>query len=236
MTFINKIKKLLNRNKKISNQVIYKNSTSKYSLTAECTMELSSHTKEKKIEIETHLKQLITKYIESPEKLINYIKLSGCEVYRLSKAAKILSFLGLEEGFIVPLGKLQEKILTILIAVLTKTEIKKLDLTNGFFIFDIKDTEIYTIARALYKYYGHKNNLPGYDNKSQSVYRRIFKKEQRKTSDSSLNNLKIKDVLACKEALKRDLESIDFVLQLSLEHERSKKVLKKIIEEKSTNI
>ena len=102
------------------------------------------------------------------------------------------------------------------------------------FIFNIDNTEIYTIARALHKYYGYKEKLPGFDYKSQEIFKKAY--NSRRKSISPLDKCTIKEMYACKEALARDLESINFTIDLSVEHERSKKALDKLVNENSTNI
>lgn len=233
MTFIKKFQKLFKKNNYADSQVIYKNSTSKYSMTAECTMELSSRTDEKKKEINDYLKQIVKKYIENPEKLIQYIRLKGALVYRLDNADNILSKFGEEEGFITPQKGIKAILLTMLLSLFGDCSAKINYSTPEIFIFNKKTPEIYTIVRAMHKYCSFKNNLPGFDSKSQSAFKKVYGK---KNTGVKINNMPLKDVLACKDALARDLEAINFTLQLSLEYEQSKKTLKKIITDKNANI
>ena len=106
--------------------------------------------------------------------------------------------------------------------------------TKEMFIFNIDNTEIYTIARALHKYYGYKEKLPGFDYKSQEIFKKAY--NSRRKAISPLDKCTIKEMYACKEALARDLESINFTIELSVEHERSKKALKKLVNENSTSV
>ena len=236
MTFMKKINKLFKQNNYVDSMVTYKNSTSKYSLTNGCTMELSGNLNEKKKEINEALKPLIKKYIDSPDKLIQYLRFKGAKVYKNDYAVNILSYIGEEEGFITPLKGLKALALTVMLSVLSDGKVKIGLSTPEMFIFNECNTEIYTVARAMHKYYAYKRNLPGFDYKSQAVFKKIYGKNTTKAKEEKINNVPLKDVLACRDALARDLDSINFTLRLSLEHEQSKKTLNKIITDKNAKI
>lgn len=211
----------------------YKNSTTKHSMNESCTMELSSITEQKKAELDLELKEVVRKYFNSPEKLIQYIKTIGGSVYKIKNAEKLLSKIGEEEGFITPLRGFKALFINIITGLSYSNKLKISFKTKELFIFDVNNTEIYTIARALYKYYGFKNNLPGYDYNSQETFKKVYNKRHH---SSPFNNCSINDMYACKEAIARDMESINFTLDLSVEYENSKKALDKIKENNSANI
>lgn len=236
MTIIKNIHKLLKKNNSDDMKVIYQNSTSKYSMTADCTMEISSYTQQKKEEINKTLKQLLKKYIDNPEKLIQYLILKGIKIYRIENSAKFLSYLDEEEGFISPLSGLKAFLLSSILSILTEKKLKISFKTREMLIFNSKNPDIYIIARALHKYYGYKNNLPGFDYKSQELFKKLYSNRNSKKSDEIFEKLKLKDLYGSREALARDLDSINFTIQLSLEHDNSKKILKKIITEKNAKI
>lgn len=225
-------KKLFGK-KGMGDKVIYANSTSKYLMTSDCTIEFSSKTNTKKDEINSKLKQLIKKYIDKPNKLIQYMRLNGLKIYLVNNMKKYLSLLELEEGFIIPQKGIKAFLLNIILSVISKNKLKFCFSTPEMIILEEKGLEIYTIARALHKYYGFKNNLPGFDEKSQKIFAKIYANKNKK---SRLNNIPLKNIYACREALARDLESINFSLELSLENERAKKTLNKIISKQHTKI
>ena len=103
------------------------------------------------------------------------------------------------------------------------------------FIFNVGTTEIYTIARALHKYYGFKSDLPGFDYKSQETFKKVYQNSKYKNV-TPFATCTVQDMYACKEAIARDLESIRFTIDLSVEYERSKKALNKLKETNSTKI
>lgn len=222
-----KYKQFLKRRKKII-PTSFRSSTTKHSITECCSLKFSVKTEELKEEIYKELKTKIKKYINTPEKLLQYLKLKGINIYKLKNASNILAKLGEEEGFITPLKGFKAIVLNIILN-------KKLGFsTKEMMIFDSDKTEVYTIARALYKFSGFKKNLPGYDYKSQEIFKKIYSK--RNNTSSALENCSIKDILACKEALARDMESIKFTVELSMEYENAKKALMKLKETNSANI
>lgn len=233
MDVLGKIKKILFKNHNKDN-VFFKSSTTKHSMTASCTLKLSTETEKNKKEINENLKKIIKKYINSPEKLMQYMQLKGMKVYKFRNASKILSRIGEEEGFLTPLKGYKALILNLIIGILFEKKLNISFYTKEMFIFNVDFVEIYTIARALHKYYGFKKDLPGFDYKSQETFKKVYNKSLNNTSP--LSNCSIKEMYACKEALARDLESINFTIELSAEYERSKKMLEKIKKENSANI
>ena len=244
MNFLNKLKNIIHkqfvkivlwqRNKNKAGKIFFKSSTTKHSMKSSCSLKISAETEKKKNEINEELRNIVKKYINTPENLIQYIQTQGIKVYKFKNADKILALLGEEEGFLTPLKGLK----AIFLNMILKIKAGKIHgfgfSTEEMFIFNLNNTEIYTIARALHKYYGYKNNLPGYDYKSQEIFKKVYKKSKNHTSP--FFGCTINDMYACKEAIARDLESINFTIALSVEYERSKKALEKISKNKSTNI
>jgi len=220
--------------KRTENDLYFKNSTTKRSMNAACTLKFSTDTEKIKSEIEEELKAIVKKYFDYPEKLINYIRLEYGNVYKIRNAEKILSVIGESEGFITPLKGLKALYLNFIVGFYCEGKIK-LDLTTkGMFVFSYNNSEIYTIARALHKYMGFKKHLPGYDYKSQEIFKKMYNNQ--KNRSLILKQCSIKEMYACKDAIARDLESINFTIQLSDDYAKAKKTLKKIKENKNTNV
>ena len=216
-----------NKNLSIS---FYKNGTTKHAVNSCCTLKLNSSTEKIKEQIDKEVKSIVKQNINSPENLIKYIQAQGIKVYKVRNAEKVLAQIGEEEGFLTPLKGIKAIFLNIITGLLYESKFQIQLNTNAMMIFDTKSSEIYTIARALYKYYGFKNNLPGYDYKSQEIFKKVY--NQRNKMSSPLRKFAIKDMYACKEAISRDLESINFTVQISKEYENAGKTFNKI---KNTN-
>lgn len=221
-----KLKNLLNLRKKLVQGFQFKNSTTKRAVGANYTMEFTTETKKKIEELEAEVKGIVKSYLKTPEELINHLKEYNLDIYRIKNADKLLNKIDEEEGFIIPQKGIKALMLNNLIGVARKQMPKISFKTPAMFIFDVNNVEIYTVARALYKYYGFKNELPGYDYKSQRAYK-ISKKRKKDT----FKGFSPQDIFGCKEAMSRDMESINFTINLSVEYENSKKAAKKITDD-----
>lgn len=217
------------RRKRKAASTFFKSSTTKRVMNSCCTMKLSAETENKKKMLNEKLKAIVKQYINTPEKLIQYLKLQGVGVYKFPFAEKILNAMGEEEGFLIPLKGYKAVVLNLLIGIFCKGKIQLRRRTKAMIVLNKGASEIYTIARAAYKYYGFKNEMPGYDYKSQTVFKKVYNK--RKNSVSPFATCTIQDMYACKEAIARDIESINFTIELSVEYENAKKALKKMKEE-----
>lgn len=221
-------------NKEDDSTLYCKNSTNVHAMTSACTLKLSSKTESIKKNMNEKLSLIVKKYIDSPEKLIQYLEMQGIKVYRLKGAEAFLAKFNEEEGFITPQKGEFAFFLNLTTGLKCEHKLKIGFETKPMAIFNDKDVEIYTVARALYKFYGFKHKLPGYDYYSQQTFKRMYNNRNDEITISP--SQKLKDICACKEALARDLESINFTIQLAKEYENSKKALKKLKDTNSINI
>ena len=86
------------------------------------------------------------------------------------------------------------------------------------------------MLHQFHKWYGFKMNLPGYDEKAQE----LFNENLNKMTDGA--DLNVEDILALKEAIARDSEAADFVINLAKESTGAKKALNKIKQDGSAEI
>ncbi len=213
---------------------VYKNSTTTRTMNSSATLTFSTKTEEKKKTLEEFMDNLLKDYMDSPEKLLKYMKKEGMKVYKMKQADKILDRIGEQEGFLTPLKGLKALILNFILGIMVEKKLIISFNTSEMFIFNDTETEIYTLSRALYKYYGYKNNLPGYDYKSQEIYKKIYKKDP--NQKGLFNKFSLKDMYACKDAMARNLEAINYTVNLAERYEGSKKALQKIKDDNSANI
>ena len=105
------------RRKRKAASTFFKSSTTKRVMNSCCTMKLSAETENKKKMLNEKLKAIVKQYINTPEKLIQYLKLQGVAVYKFPFAEKILNMMGEEEGFLIPLKGYKAVVLNFLIGV-----------------------------------------------------------------------------------------------------------------------
>lgn len=218
----------------VKKEASYGNVMKNNKMTNCCTLNLTAETEKKKAVINDKVKKLVLKYIDNPQKLVRYMKFNGLAVYNIKNAEKFLKYVNEEEGFILPSNGIEALILNFAAGLFSEKKlIISFDL-SPMFIFDEKNAEIYTIARALHKYFGFKSKLPGFDVKSQNLFKKVYN-SRRKTS-APFSKSSLAEMYACKEAIQRDLESINFSIKLSEETEGAKHALKKIKETNSAKV
>ncbi len=97
--------------------------------------------------------------------------------------------------------------------------------TDAMFIVDAdKDIDYYLLLREFYLWYSYKSNLDGFDFKTQE----IFKKYMAEKRNPEMSNLDHEKMYTLKEALKRDAEANEFIMELMREKEGGANVLKKM--------
>ena len=90
------------------------------------------------------------------------------------------------------------------------------------FVLRDMDINIYYMLHQFHKWYGFKKNLPGYDELAQD----LFKKNLENMSDTQ--EMTVEEILSLKEAIARDAQAAEFVIQLAKESSGAKKALEKI--------
>lgn len=220
-----------NKTIKVRN-ISYSESTSKTVMNGSCTLKLTSKTELAKAKVDMNAKNIVKQFIKTPEKLLEFVESKGTKVYKMNFADKILNLIGEQEGFVTPQQGIKALFLSLVIRLFADSEIKISLKTQELFLLRNLPVNIYIMANQFYKWYGFRMNLPGYDAKSQAKFKKLFKS----VKDIDIERLTPMDILAIKEAIARDKESIDFVLGLTKEYEGAEKALNKIKNKEGANI
>ena len=219
--FLNKVLKMQEdkmRYKAKQNLYSYSCGTVSSHITSFATVSFDSKMREKMKKMKDTVKAIVKKNINTPEKLLEYVEKSGTKVIKIPYADKILSYVGEQEGFITPKSGFEALYLNI---VLNKKIAFK---TPEMFVLRDLPVNIYVMSHQFHKWYSYKMELPGYDYATQENFKRIFEFSDPK----KVQQLSYSEVMSLKEALRRDVDAIEFVLELSKEQEGSKKTLDKI--------
>lgn len=201
-----------------NNLYSYSNGTSSSHITSFATVSFDLKMREKVQKIKIKVKEIVKKNIKTPEKLLEYVENAGTKVIKVPYADKILSFINEEEGFITPKSGFEAFYLNLVLN-------KKISFkTSEMFVLRDLPLNIYVMSHQFHKWYSYKMRLPGYDETAQENFKRVFEF----ADADKVKELSYSDIMALKEALRRDLDAIDFVLELSKEQEGSKKTLDKI--------
>lgn len=204
----------------------YSNGSTSSHITSFATLSFDSKTKEKMQKMKEDIKKIVKKNIKTPEKLLEYVEESGTKVIKIAHADKILSYVKEQEGFITPKSGFEALYLNL---VLNKTFSFK---TDEMFVLRDLPVNIYVMSHQFHKWYSYKVGLPGYDEQTQENFKKVFEFADPK----NVQQLSYAQIMALKEAIKRDSEAIDFVLELSKEQEGSAKSLEKIKKGEGANI
>jgi len=164
------------------------------------------------------IKKIIKQYLKQPEKFFDYIKGAKTPIYKIKNADKFLAKIGEFEGFILPKKGLKALYLNLFLN-------KKISLkTPEMFVLRNGKLNTYAFIYQFYNWYCYKMKLSGFDDETQEQFKHVFEICETSKSDT----LKYEEILNLKTAIKRDIEAIDFILNLIKDIDMSKKSLEKI--------
>jgi hypothetical protein len=160
------------------------------------------------------VKEIVQPNIQTPEKLLEYVERNGTGVYKMPNADKVLDRIYETEGFITPIKGLRALYLNFLLG-------RKLSFeTPEMFILRDMPVNTYVLVHQFYKWYAYKMCLPGYDETTQEKFKKVWMFAQTK----NIENLSYSDLASLKEAIERDIEAIDFTINLARENSAAQKM------------
>ncbi len=202
------------------------NLTSKTVLSSSVTMTLNTETKKNVETVRKNVEDIINAAELNPEKLLAFIQSKGTKVCKIDHADKFLNFINEEEGLICPLKGFPALYLNLLTGSgFSFTGKPMFVMRNGII-------EPIYMAHQFYKWYSLINNLPGFDYKSQ----KLFKKYLYSKNSQSMDNLKLDELVGLQEAILRDKEASEYALELAQKKDGSKNVLNKLKNDGSATI
>ncbi len=196
----------------------FSNSTSKTVISSTETLTFSTET-EKNIQlVKDNVADIMKSCENNPQKYIEYIEAQGTKVFRIKNAEQILKKINEEQGLITELKGKKALYLNFIL--------------KGSFAFEFKpaivmsfgEVEPYYMLREFYKWYSLKIGLPGFNFEAQEN----FKKYLKNPNDKSIKNLNYKSMLELKEAIARDREANEFVINAVRAKDGSENVFKKL--------
>lgn len=215
--------KILGKKAIIADNTSYSNCTSKTAFSEAASLELNCKTNQNREKVKNNIEQIIKKHNAEPEKLIKFIQKSGTNVYITPFSNKITKLIRMEDGFIGAQKGLKAFYLSTCLTIFCKGPKPTLT-TDALFLINNSTPENCKFIQQFYKWYSMKFNLPGFDEKSQEN----FQKYMSTNTDISVKGLSIGEIIGLKEAIARDVEAINFVVELAKNSEGSKKAMKKL--------
>lgn len=178
---------------------------------------LSTKNEKIKTKLETNITTILAKHKNNPDKLIAMIRKNGTSVYKVPFAQKLLKIVSLEKGLIISTTGFRAIYLNLI------TTGKFSSKTETMFIVDKNPIDKIWMIQQFHKWYAMKLNLPGFDETSQEKLSEFITSGTARTED-----LTIDEILNLKDAILRDVESINFAIDLVKKTESSKEALNKI--------
>lgn len=196
----------------------FTNSTTKTIISSTETVNFSSETEKNIKLVEENVAEIMKACGNNPQKYIEYIEAEGTKVFRVVNAQKILEKINENEGLITELKGRKAFYLNFALRQGFSTVFKPA------IVMSIGEIEPYYMLREFYKWYSLKKGLPGFNFSAQEN----FKKYLKNINDPSLKKLNYKAMLELKEAIARDSEANEFVINTVKAAEGAKKAFKNL--------
>ncbi len=224
--FLSKKEKNLQKNLKDTLKRSYTNKTSKSVIGNGADLIITSETLKLIDDVKNNVYAIAKKTDCNPDEILGYIKAAKTKIYRVDNADKFLNLIKEEEGFICEKHGLEALYLSII------TEQGFSLKTEPMFIMRNGVIDKFYLLHHFYRWYSCKSGLPGFEYEAQ----KYLKKYLFENSDKFIKTLSMEKVMALKEAIARDQEATNFVIDFMKEKEGSKKVLDKIKNDGGANV
>lgn len=189
----------------------YSNSTTKTIYTSSGSLKLTMKTEENKAKLKGEIEAILRKYGNNADKLLEYVSEHGTPVYRISKAKYLLKQIKYEDGFIGKTCGIKALYINFIVGIFAQKKLNISTKAPEMFIIEKCEPDIYHTLQQFYKWYSMKLNLPGFDEESQQNFQKFLKAGK----DTEIKKLSVDEILGLKEAIARDVEAINFVIDLA---------------------
>jgi len=194
------------------------NSTTKRVVNGSVSLTLNTETMKNIELIKKNMLDVVKNSNFNSEALLELIKKRGIDVVYIQDAQKLLGVLCEEEGLILE----RRGSVAVFLNMIAGNGIRFK--TKPMFILEKGNTDFYFLLFHFYKMYEYFQKLPGMDYKSQELFR-IYSKFPEKCD---LSQLGFEELTALKEAVARDNEASEFVIEVSKKRDGVQNALKKL--------
>ena len=182
-----------------------------------CLLSLDAVADSEKEKMEEELSLILKSSNYQPEKILDYIKNHGTEVFYIDNP-KSLNSIGENEGFLYP----QRGGKALYLALLVKKKISFK--TQEMFVLTKGKINKYYFIYHFYNWYVFKHNIAGINNESQ----KLLNKYLFNTTEDNFSKLQLEDIYKLKDAIKQDKTAIEFVFKLCRQCEGEKSAFEKL--------
>ena len=224
---INKLKleaqnKVLTLSLKDTLSVDYNNVLNKKYYRKGCTLDIAADAEKRILDIKNKALELVNRYNKSTLGLLDYISSKGYRIVRISGKKKILSKIDETPGFVCAASGLRALYINIVSG--SGIGLK----SEPMFILEKETPSISEILHDFYLWLAMDMGLPGFDDKTHKLFIRYFVKGE----DALLKRIHVNQMIMLKQAVSRDKEAIEFVIDFEKINRSSKKVHKDSIPSK----
>lgn len=181
-------------------------------------MTLNAKTLEVISTVQKNVTDIIKTTNNNPQKLLDYIEAQGTKVFKIKNATKLLEKVNEHTGLITELHGIKALYINII------TGQGTIFITKPLFIISDKEIDYYMLLREFYLWYSLKMKLPGFDFKTQEKFKKYLKYSQ----NASFKKLSYEEMIKIKEAISRDKEANEFVMQVIREKDGGANVFGKM--------
>lgn len=207
--------KFLSFSLKDSLEPTYQKSFNKKYFGKGCSLDINANAEQKIDAVKTRAYELVNIYNKSTLGLLNYIEENGYKVITNEYAKRILSIIEEKPGFIWEATGLKALLINIITTGVISFK------SNPMFILETKNIPLTEFLHDFYLWLAMDSGLPGFEAKTRNIFVKYFIKGE----DSLLKHIQINQMLMLKEAVSRDKEAIEFVIDFERANKNSIKEL-----------
>ena len=161
--------------------------------------------------LEQDVSKILKQCKNNPEELIKFVEAKGTKVYKIPFAKKIMNSISQEIGFVPEAVGIKALLINFAISANTEGKPHISFKSEPMFVLDKQECDSFWFVGQFYKWYAMKLGLTGYEAKTQE----LFNSFMHNPSDAKIQSLTVDEILDLKEAIARDVESINFVIDLA---------------------
>lgn len=167
-----------------------------------CSLDINADLEAKVAAIKSRAFELVNIYNKSTLGLLNYIEEQGYKVVTKPYAKKLLSLIEEKPGFIWEAKGIKALFINLLAGGGVSFKSRPL------FILEEKNLNLSEFLHDFYLWLAMDSRLPGFEAETRNIFIKYFIKGE----DSLLKHIHINQMLMLKEAVSRDKEAIEFVI------------------------
>ena len=195
----------------------YSNGTGKSIISPTETLTLTTQTKRLIEKVKEDMLNLERTAAGKSEILIKYVEEKGTKVYRIKNASKSLEKIKEHTGFISPLQGGKALYINTLLKIGVSSDSEAL-----FIIDEEKVIDYYMLLREVYLWCSMSQGLGGFEFEAQELFKKYLL-----SSEIDMSKLDYAQMCSLKEAVARDAEANEFVMEVIRLREGGKQVLDK---------